>query len=72
MAVGSNWICNRSGPGMTCVGLDGCDTSESNHFYITQNPNTIHLHPREINLHRGNLANVRNDKEKGFRLMNGF
>jgi hypothetical protein len=58
-------VCYRFGPGMTCVEiLDGCDTLESNHFYITQNPNTLHLYPREINLHRGNLANVSNDKKQ--------
>src|SRR5262249_11703739 len=30
--------CYRFGPGMTCVEiLDGCDTKESNHFYINHN-----------------------------------
>ena len=41
--------CYRFGPGMTCVEiLDGCDTSESNHFYITQNPNTLYVYPSKI------------------------
>jgi hypothetical protein len=57
--------CYRFGPGMTCVEiLDGCDTSESNHFYITQNPNTLYLYPSRINLHRGDSKEemIRSDK----------
>jgi hypothetical protein len=54
--------CLRFGPGMTCVEiLDGCDTSESNHFYIAQSPNTLSLYPNRINLHRGDWR-VSSDK----------
>ena len=50
---------------MTCVEiLDGCDTSESNHFYITQNPNTLYLYPSKINLHRGDLTKISVIKEE--------
>jgi hypothetical protein len=58
-------VCYRFGPGMTCVEiLDGCDTSESNHFYITQNPNTLYLYPSKINLHRGDLTKISGIKEE--------
>jgi hypothetical protein len=57
-------FCYRLGPGMTCVEiLDGCDTTESNHFYITQNPNTLYLYPSKINLHRGDLTKISVDKQ---------
>src|SRR5262245_18454900 len=41
--------CYRFGPGMTCVEiLDGCDTKESNHFYINHNTkNTLDLYPSQ-------------------------
>jgi hypothetical protein len=57
--------CYRFGPGMTCVEiLDGCDTSESNHFYVTQNPNMLYLYPSKINLHRGDLTEISANKEE--------
>ena len=58
-------FCYRFGPGMTCVEIpDGCDTSESNHFYITQNPNALFLYPNRIPLHRGDLGTIGAKEER--------
>jgi hypothetical protein len=56
--------CIPFGPGMSCVEiLDGCDTKESNHFYIAQNPNTLDLYPSAIPLHKGRFN--QNQRKQG-------
>jgi hypothetical protein len=47
---GTEGICERFGPGMTCSTLKGgCDTATTNNdFYIDDKPKSIYLYPKHI------------------------